>query len=227
MSYGRWFLVRVVGTESDEQVSAACSLLERVVVDGHGLRDELRVACLPYGATFAATAWTTDYVILSGSNTAWADKVRASVAAAADTALPGLAVEFDWMGDLDSIRALAALDDRDDRPIEVPALYPYIHSFTLAVDGPPPEQQVAEAFPALSAVVRAHRLDDFVLVDVLGSGPAAATAYTPAPMIIKDVAEFGRSISARLTSALSDRGLAATVRFDLVDQEGDIRFFRH
>jgi hypothetical protein len=44
-----------------------------------------------------------------------------------------------------------------------------------------------KAFPALSAVVRAHRLDDFVLVDVLGSGPAAATAYTPAPMIIKEV----------------------------------------
>src|SRR4051794_8485416 len=107
MSYGRWFLVRVVGTESDEQVSAACSLLERVVVDGHG--DDMRVACLPYGATFAATAWTTDYVILSGSNTAWADKLRASVAAAAGTALPGLTVEFDWMGDLDSIRALAAL----------------------------------------------------------------------------------------------------------------------
>jgi DNA-binding NarL/FixJ family response regulator len=129
MSYGRWFLVRVVGIESDEQVSAACSLLERVVVDGHGLRDELRVACLPYGATFAATAWTTDYVILSGSNTAWADEVRASVAAAAGTALPGLTVEFDWMGDLDGIRALEALDDPDDRPIEVPALYPDIHSF--------------------------------------------------------------------------------------------------
>jgi hypothetical protein len=227
MSYGRWFLVRVVGTESDEQVSAACSVLEQVVVDGQGLRDEMRVACLPYGSTFAATAWTTDYVILSGSNTAWAEKVRASVAAAAGTALPGLAVEFDWMGDLDSIRALAALDDRDDRPIEVSALYPDIHSFTLAVDGPPPEQQVAEAFPALSAVVRAHRLDDFVLVDVLGSGPAAATAYTPAPMIIKDVAEFGRSISAQLTNALSDRDLAATVRFELIDREGDIRFFRH
>ena len=227
MSYGRWFLVRVVGTESDEQVSAACSLLEQVVVDGHGLRDEMRVACLPYGATFAATAWTTDYVILSGSNTAWAEEVRASVAAAAGPALPGLAVEFDWMGDLDDIRALAALDDRDNRPIGVPALYPDIHSFTLAVDGPPPEQQVADAFPALTAVVRAHRLDDFVLVDVLGSGPAAATAYTPAPMIIKEVAEFGRSISAQLASALSDRGLAATVRFDLVDHEGDIRFFRH
>ena len=227
MSYGRWFLVRVVGTESDEQVSGACSLLEQVVVDDQGLRDEMRVACLPYGATFAATAWTTDYVILSGSNTAWAEKVRASVVAAAGTALPGLAVEFDWMGDLDSIRALAALDDRDVRPIEVSALYPDIHSFTLAVDGPPPEQQVAEAFPALSAVVRAHRLDDFVLVDVLGSGPAAATAYTPAPMIIKDVAEFGRSISAQLTGALSDQGLAATVRFDLIDREGDVRFFRH
>src|SRR5690242_21721204 len=121
MSYGRWFLVRVVGTESDEQVSAACSLLEQVVVGGQGLRDEMRVACLPYGATFAATAWTTDYVILSGSNNAWADSVRTSVAAAAGAALPGLAVEFDWMGDLDSIRALAALDDRDDRPIEVSA----------------------------------------------------------------------------------------------------------
>jgi hypothetical protein len=46
-------------------------------------------------------------------------------------------------------------------------------------------------------------------------------------MIIKDVAEFGRSISAQLRSALSDRGLAATVRFDLIDHEGDIRFFRH
>jgi hypothetical protein len=227
MSYGRWFLVRVVGTETDEQVSAACSLLERVLVDGHFLRDEGRVACLPYGATFAATAWTTEYVIISGSNTAWAEKVRATVAAAAGTALPGLAVEFDWMGDVDSIRALAALDDRDDRPIEVPALYPDIHSFRLAVHGPPPQQQVAEAFPVLSAVVRAHRLDDFVFVDVLGSGPAAATAYTPAPMIIKDVAEFGRSISAQLSSALSDRGLAATVRFDLIDHEGDIRFFRH
>src|SRR6185436_16356637 len=124
MSYGRWFLVRVVGTESDEQVRTACSLLERVVVDGHGLRDELRVACLPYGATFATTAWTTDYVILRGSNTAWAEEVRASVAAAAGPALPGLAVEFDWMGDLDDIRALAALDDRDDRPIEVAPLYP-------------------------------------------------------------------------------------------------------
>src|SRR5690348_6781972 len=122
MSYGRWFLVRVVGTESDEQVSAACSVLEQVVMDGQGLRDEMRAACLPYGATFAATAWTTDYVILSGSNTAWAEKVRASVAAAAGTALPGLRVEFDWMGDLDSIRALAALDDPDDRPIEVSAL---------------------------------------------------------------------------------------------------------
>jgi hypothetical protein len=227
MSYGRWFLVRVVGTESDEQVSAACSLLEQIVLDGQGLRDDMRVACLPYGATFAATAWTTDYVVLSGSNTAWADAVRASVAAAAGTALPGLAVEFDWMGDLDSIRAMAALDNRDELPIEVSALYPDIHSFTLVVDGPPPEQQVAEAFPALTAVVRAHRLDEFVLVDVLGSGPAAATAYTAAPMIIKDVAEFGRSITARLTGALSDRGLAATVRFDLIDREGDIRFFRH
>jgi len=109
----------------------------------------------------------------------------------------------------------------------LPSLYHDIHSFTLAVDGPSPEQQVAEAFPALSAVVRAHRLDDFVLVDVLGSGPVAATAYTPAPMIIKEVAEFGRSISAQLTSALSDRSLAATVRFDLFDHEGNIRFFRH
>lgn len=90
-----------------------------------------------------------------------------------------------------------------------------------------PQQQVSEALPALSAVVRAHRLDDFVLVDVFGSGPAAATAYSPAPMIIKAAAQFGRSISAHLTNALNDRGLAATVRFDLIDQDGDIRFFRH
>jgi hypothetical protein len=27
--------------------------------------------------------------------------------------------------------------------------------------------------------------------------------------------------------ALSDRGLSATIRFDIFDHEGDIRFFRH